>query len=532
MKKNLLTAIFALICGCFLAQKNYEKSEPFDEFDGWTKLIQLKNNNTGLIEITKKEGVNFTLFNAQRKKITSGKLPLTKLGDKLNLVQIEGVYEIGGDFVAFIIGTEEDNKKKPVFYRLIMDGTSGKLKNEEIIGKLDELTMGAAYGMVFGDTDIPTFYVEKDPDSEYYAIIKYNTIATETKDRIEVSHYGPDHKLINRANYNTPTDKYKFTKFLSAYVHGSDYVLVGTCAFNTKKSGGEEIRYYVAQLNKGKTVFTQKELQYTEYTKSAKSYFIYNKPKNIVNMVLIIENAQINQNINPTSLALEKPYSTDFTSVNNFYKNQMGNKKDFGGMLEGSFVDKNGNITFLYQQLTKKLGSGGMGMPAPVEGCILGDIALVTVSQEGKEISSTAFPCAIYRKGDHDPMMYNSARKGRRVNGGFTPVSDNDWYFGIDFITTENNCYLFFNNTIDNMEKPDDKNAGRIAGISGTAGVKYTYKAGKINKEYLFEKPENKKEAKFINPGSSDYNATTKTYCTVLTDPKLKKANVVWTKLD
>lgn len=538
MKKKLFSAIFTLICGCLLAQKNYEKSEAFEEFKGWTKLVQLRNNNTGLIEITNKEGANFTLFNPQRKKISSGKLPFTKIQDKMALFQIEGVYDIAGDFVAFIIGTEEGNKKKPVFYRVIIDGTTGKLKSEEVIGTLDEMSMGAAYGMVFGDTDVPTFIIEKDPESDYYAVIKYNTITAETKDRIEVAHYGPDHKVLNKAKYNTPTDKYKFTKYLSAYVHGSDYVLIGTSAFNTKKSGGEEVRYYVAQLNKGKTTFVQKELQYTEYTKSAKAYFIYNKPKDLLNMILLLpipksnQKMQINHNINPTSLAIDKPYSPNLTSVNSYYKTKMERKDDFGGMIHGTFIDKNGNVTYLYQETVYKLGSAPMGMPAPVEATFFGDIALITMSPEGKEISSSVFGCNIYRSGDHDPFCYNSARKGRKVNTGFSPTAQNDWYYGIDFISTENGSYLFFNNTIDNMERPENKQSGRVAGISGTNGVMYTYKGGKITKEFMFGTPENKKEAKFINPGASDYNATTKTYATVLTDPKLKQSTVVWRKLD
>jgi hypothetical protein len=531
MKKKLLSAVFALFAGLLLAQTP-QKSETFKEPDGWTKLIQLRNNNTGLIEITTKEGANFTLYNPQHKIISSGKLNLVKTNNNFRYAQIEGVYDISGDFCVFVVGTDPENKKVAVFFRIIIDGNTGKLKNEEVIDKLPEMTMGAAYGMLFGDTDVPTFYVEKDPESDYYAVVKYNTTAAETKDRIEISHYGPDHKIINKAKYNTPTDKYKFTKYLACYVHGADYILVGTSAFNTKKSGGEDMRYYVAQLNKGKTTFIQKELQYTAYDKSASAFFVYNKPKDMINMILIINMAQVNQNINPTSLALDKPYNTDFTSVNNFYKNKMGNKKDFAPMLEGSFVDKNGNISFLYQQLVKTSKSTGIGMPAMVESCRFGDVALVTMSPDGKEVSSTAFPLNIVRRGDHDPFCYNSARKGRKVNGGFTPVADNDWYYGIDFISTENGCYLFFNNRLDNMEKPDDKDAGAISGISGTTGVKYTYKGGKITKDYMFGKPESKKEATFINPGSSDYDASTKTYATLAIFPKEKTAHVVWIKLD
>src|SRR4051812_6643126 len=123
MKKILLSAICILICGCIFAQKDFEKSESFPEFDGWTKIIQLRNGNTGLMEISKSTGINFTLFNPQRKKITTGKLPLKTLGDKLKYAQIEGVYDISGDYVAFIIGADDEKKKQPVFYRIIVDGT-------------------------------------------------------------------------------------------------------------------------------------------------------------------------------------------------------------------------------------------------------------------------------------------------------------------------------------------------------------------------------------------------------------------------
>jgi hypothetical protein len=249
-------------------------------------------------------------------------------------------------------------------------------------------------------------------------------------------------------------------------------------------------------------------------------------------MLLTIQNNRINQNINPTSMALSKPFVEDMTNINTYYKGKMERKNDFQGVTQGTFIDKSGNITFLWQEMAKRYGSAPMGMPAPVEATLFGDVALITMTPEGKEVSSAVFPCNIYRKGDHDPFCYNSARKGRRVNSGFSPVSDNDWYFGMDFISTDNASYLFFNNTIDNMERPENKEAGRIAGISGTNGVMYTYKGGTLKKEFMFGQPENKKEAKFINPGSSDYNASTKTYATILTDPKLKQSTVVWTKLD
>src|SRR6187402_432587 len=110
MKKIILNLVFVLFCCNVIAQKNFEKSESFTEFDGWTKLIQLKNGNTGLMEVTKDKGLTFTLFNDKRKKIISAKLPLKKINDKMKAAQVAGVYEISGDYVAFIIAAAEDSK--------------------------------------------------------------------------------------------------------------------------------------------------------------------------------------------------------------------------------------------------------------------------------------------------------------------------------------------------------------------------------------------------------------------------------------
>ena len=59
MRKILICTILLFSCSIISAQKNVEKSESFTEFDGWTKLLQLRNNNTGLMEVTKKMVINF-----------------------------------------------------------------------------------------------------------------------------------------------------------------------------------------------------------------------------------------------------------------------------------------------------------------------------------------------------------------------------------------------------------------------------------------------------------------------------------------
>ncbi len=66
MKKIILLLMSVITLNSF-SQKQ-DKSVGFEEPQGWSKLVQLKNNNTFFVEFTKKEGINVMLFDATRKK--------------------------------------------------------------------------------------------------------------------------------------------------------------------------------------------------------------------------------------------------------------------------------------------------------------------------------------------------------------------------------------------------------------------------------------------------------------------------------
>ncbi len=517
---------------CFLTlnvfSQKQEKSTSFDEPLGWTKLVQLRNGNTCLVEVTKKEGINTTIFDGTRKKTASGKLALTLVEDKLGQSSIGGVFDIAGDVVIFYQAYVD---YVPQMIRIIVDGKTGKLKSEEKVAELNKLTRGDAYAYLFGDVDLPIVYVEKDPESDYYALIRYNTFAPETKDRIEVLHYDGNHKVINKANYTAPDNKYKYTKYLTTYVHKDEYVLIGAYAFNTKKSGGEEARFYVAQLAKGKTGFVQKELIYKDFYKGARCRFSYNKVKEMVNMVLITDVTQkdnaskydiVFQNVNPKTLVLDKPYKADMTKVNEYYKNDMLRKDNFNGMVQGTFFDKNGNLMVFYQQTTLKAGNG-----SGVVGTFLGDCALVTMSPEGKVINTAVFSANIYSSGNHPAFNSDDIRNGVKKAGSYDdPGLANEQYFNVDLVSTDNGNYLLFNNTKFNMELPENKEAKMLKAISLATAVRYTYKNNAIKKEYLLSAPSDEKDNQFCNFSCSDYNVVTKQYATIVTDPKTKKASL------
>lgn len=537
--KKILVILASLLSLSLIAQKK-DKSGSFEEPMGWCKLIQLKNGNTCFLEFTKKEGIRSVLYDTIRKKIagSSGKLPTKMIEDKLGFYALSGIYEINGDVTIFFQKTEE---RTPVMIRLVVDGKTGKLKSEEKIAELEKISMKEAYAMVFGGMDIPDLLIVKDPDSDYYALIRYNTIAAATEDRIEVLHFSPEHKLINRAKYKAPNDKFKYTRYLNGYVHKGDYVIIGTYAFNTEKSGGQEGRFYVSKLAKGSSNFVQKELPINEYYKHPFGEFVYNSIKDIVHMVLITDvdvkvkffgeteyiYTVVFENIKPSSMSIEKPFSPDFSKVNAYYTSTMGKNEDYFGMVQGTFVDRNGNLVLMYQQTARKKSNGA------ITGTFLGDVALLTISPEGKTLNGAVFPYSSYVSGDHFIFNSNNFKTGYRPANNFDDKGlANEQYFGIDFVSTPTSNYLLFNNYPKNLELEEAKALKTVKAIGSATAVKYSYVGDAIKKDYLLKKPKEKNDVEFCLFGASSYNAAKRTYATIYTDPEKEKSAIVWIKLD
>ena len=71
--------------------------------------------------------------------------------------------------------------------------------------------------MAFGKVEEADFRVEKDPRSDCYAIVNFNSFAEESSNRIEIVHYNGSHKEINRANY--PSQGFKYINLIGLTVH-------------------------------------------------------------------------------------------------------------------------------------------------------------------------------------------------------------------------------------------------------------------------------------------------------------------------
>ncbi|MBP7808041.1 MAG: hypothetical protein KA163_01995 [Bacteroidia bacterium] len=560
MKKLFISLLFALLSNCIFSQSKPEFSEAFKEPEGWTKLIQIRNGNTALIEITKRKGMNFTLYGPDRKVIVTKLLPLTKVSVKMGgPSSVPAIYDIDGNVVLFVLFFADSEKGLvPTLFRVVVDGKTGNLIEESSVLALKEFTMEDNNELAYGEKDYPAIHVEKDPESDNYAVIGYNVYLNDLNKVLNVLHFDGSHKLISNNFVTVPKGNYKYINYLGAYVHKDEYVITAAYVYNAGKGSAKEIKYFSSKLTKDNAAAVLQELKYQDYSRDAKGKFIYNKNKLtlIITALNKLEGDDMGydisfQTINPATLAVENLYKDDLTKVNEYYKTKMNGSKDIWGYVGGTSVTSDGNLLMLYQNIAKRTISPTVGASRDVHNnydytniivpvskwtvreSFLGDLGISVMSPEGKVIESKAINFAMLRSGNLHEFGYDDRKKGRK--GRFElqdPGLGAPWYFGADVVSTESGNYIFCNASAENFEKPDTERHGRVKAISTTNAVKYVYKNGTISKGYLFDAPKDKKENKFCNFSASDYNPVTKTYSTIMVDVKAEKSSVVWFKLD
>jgi hypothetical protein len=200
--------------GSLTAQQfHIEKSVEFDEPEyGWNKLLQLKNGNTFFFHSTKKEGIEVAVYNKARKLVSTKTLE-SNLWEvrKMKSSKIVGLYEINGEPVIFVVQAEDG---MPTLFRMRINGNTGAIVNEAKLGHLPKVSIGMAYAMAFGHLDASDIIVEKDPYTDCYATIFFNTQARDRSERIKVVHYDGTHKIIGQSFYESPNHAFKYLRYM------------------------------------------------------------------------------------------------------------------------------------------------------------------------------------------------------------------------------------------------------------------------------------------------------------------------------
>ncbi len=546
MIRNLLVvACLMLHIGHAHAQTpTVQYSNTFEEpHYGWTKLLQLKSGQTFFFHLDD-EGIEARIYaNAKPigRKVIKGKTWTEK---KVPQTKIVGLYEINGQPVIFI---QQFLEWTPKLFRVVLDANTGAVVSEEQIGQQKKMNVGSGYAMGFGGVDEPGFYVEKDPASDNYAVVNYNSFAKESKERIEVIHYtvqNGTHTQANKSFYDA--DQFKYLRYIGAVVVNNT-VYACVYGYNTAASGGKDSRVILSKLAAGNDKFTHKMLEFTDDFKETEAIMQYNPGSRMIQLLTLTlvksKHSVVGYKsknyymalmslVDPETLTIISSKDLNTPKASEYAVQKLG-VDGFSGMPQRIAINSDNTTTLLseglHQATTSRGGSyttfGNIGISDLDNRCSETDGYAIRKEQTAEHSIDAFFgdrkAKGIWRFGL--PLMMPWRNKGLE-NGG---------YFSFDYLTTPGARYVILNDYPENFDKEQNSKKWKdVNYVSESNTIFYKIENGNVSKEYLFGKPTENNKYKFSYIASSDYQPATNTYATLIVqrDGKEKLARIAWVK--
>jgi hypothetical protein len=518
MKKALLLVLFALTFGTANAQfKVLAEGPAFKEpEEGFAKIIQLKNGGTMFLRITVKEGIDVRMYDAGHQETSVN--TIKPAYGKLKNGHIEAVFEIGGDGVLMI---SEIESRTPMLYRLVIDGKNGTLKEETKIAELSKISFGAGYAVVFGGVPMPDFYVRKDPYSDNYAVVMFNSFESERSKRIEIVTYGSKNQEVSRAYYASPEEKYKYLQYVDMAVIGSDKVCVMAYGYNTRSSGGKESELILANLDKGAKAVTFTELGFSKDLKVYSGITRYNPVTKSLILIATTKGQEKEKGYTPI-MAFVNPYDSKINRVDVISPSERINqfsKGGFTGLPQNLFVNEDGTFTVVSEEMTIIMSNNTVRTE-------LGDMAIVNYSKTG-EFSDDH----IIRKSHVLSQTYLSTFYHSHRDGTAQELKGGNQYKSFAYINGNSKSYILFNDTERNNDKQEKGGLVSVQGVGGSDGFYYLIKGLDVvpARFYIFGDSEKKRDHELALFSISDYDKQRNIYTTLKLEKGSKKGvQLVW----
>jgi hypothetical protein len=494
---------------------------------GYAKILQLKNGNTLFVHITYKDGIEVQVYNAEHKQ-KSFKTITPRYGN-LKRALIEGIFEIQENVVLFIA---EGEGRTPVLNRLIIDGNTGALKEEEKIAELNKAGLGQGYAILFGRVPSPDFFIRKDPSSDNYALVMLNSFESDRNKRLQIVFYGSDHKEISRAYYNSPEDKYKYMNYLDMAVIGKEKVSVLAYAYNTRASGGKESELVLATLDAGARNVTLDELDFTKDMVINGGITRFNPVSKTI-VLLAAAKAEKRSNEYVSFLATIDPYKRKLISNTIVYPEQaneknmdlFGKKHPYTGMPQNLFINNDGSYSIVYQEIINYIQEHGDGTSSTYTD--LENLAVSKYDAAGKETASYLVPMSqrVFKSFLH--TFYHSKREGTAQF-----LDEGGQYKSFAYLDGKDKSYILINDIEENSESLKKGKLTRIQGVKECDGVYVEISGNEVlpERRFVFGKPENKHEHDLGLFAVSDYDREHNVYVTLKLEREGRGKNVqlIW----
>lgn len=548
--KNLTLTLIAICClqFSFAQVKKVEYSTPFEEpVKGSYKVLQLTNGSTFFFTFNNEDGIAVTVYKPDRKLASRKVLSTTKWEPKqMKNATMEGIYEIGGQpvlFLQFLIDRE------PILYRIQLHPENGSIAKLDEIGRLPKYSLISGYAMAFGEVDPEDFIVEKDPYSDAYAVVHYNSFSKESDKRIELVHYAVEngeHVEINRSYYDA--QNFKYTNYIGMTVNGDKAVHLAAYGYNTESNGGKDSRVIISRIRRGERAFTNVNLEFTDDFKKTEGLMNYNPETGMIQLMTLtlIEGKRENftmvliNYIDPESLQIVKKIPLPMSELNAYTKTkQIGDYWDdveFKHIPVNMILNNDNTTTILLEEKDESYINSSS---TKVE---FGRIGVITLDNAGKATDAYALKKFQIATGHNTGRLYHAKRgKGlwsyttHRGMTMYTP-DDNRSYYSFGYInTTANNTYIIYNDNPDNylngVVLTDNKKIKPIKAVSeSVATYRKVINNMKIESALLYGRNSSDDQTAFCNVESAHFRKETGVYASLMVkrNKKEKKAYIAW----
>ncbi|PWV55931.1 hypothetical protein C7475_101442 [Chitinophaga sp. S165] len=505
--------------------------------EGFDKLVMLPGGNTCYLHFDKKQGIVANIYNEQR-AVTATEVIKGKLWDASNLndTEIDGIFAVNNQVVIFL---QQLVKYKPNLYRLVLDGTNGKLVLEDKLGELPTVLHRDV--MVQDHFASHDFHVSKDPNSGYYAVASFAGGELQRKEtgaeRAQILHFSPDHQLIKQSYYSV-SENYPYLAYMDMAVQGADKVYLATVALNNRRKDTSAV-VVISAIGKDDNHFTHTILPYTANFTDVHASVQYASAVNGLQVLLTTTNNQSAKAAVPASylnyldagtLAFKTNQLLTNEKISAFAQQKMKYTAAYAGQPQELITYADGSSTVLLESMSQFATSGSNSWNKMHTN--MNDIGVSRIDAGGHEQAGYALVKMQVANGTYEPLYFHRKKKGQWFFRNRIQVLNTTPYLSYEYLPTPKATYIIFNDYLAYLDQGgtyQDKKPMRYLTEANTV----CYKCTDANQErlFLFGTPETFK-GYYCMLGASDYDEKKYTYATIMITRKGedKKACIAWVK--
>lgn len=524
------------------------KGPSFEEPEkGYDKLLLLKNGKTAYIH-AESSGLRVKIFGADYKQAGNGLINSTQ--GKLSELNVEGIFESGGNIVALV---SEYEKNVPILYRFVIDGNTGRKISEDKIAQMQKESIGSVFANAFG-VPVADFLVRKDPSSDYYVVAVFNTGTTESDKRLEFITYDGTHKEISRSYMSSPENKFKYVNLLDLAILPNQEVFALIYVYNTESKGGKENDLLMAAFKPG-----DQEVAYTNMNLDDKDLVTdgimkYNPAmKKLIAMTCVKEKTKRRGDtystyysfpmyfIDPSNKNIQTHAGLSLDAVDNKHRELYGSKDGYSGILQNLYIHNDGGYTVIMEGLKT------VTTPKTVNQ-YYGSLAVLNYGMNGSLKSSALIPKSheynnnsLSGGGVSFGWGASAARKSMKNTISMLYHRDRDWmgsalgggnqYKSFAYLSGPSKDYVLINDVDENEELIRKGKLKNMMGVSACDGFSFVTNGNDVlpGRSYVFGAPKDKDHTMAVF-SVSDYDPNSNVYVTLRleVDGRDKKVRVVW----